>query len=177
MATVAPQRPPQPTLAPGVVFHDVPWADYEAMLRIVGERPIRVTYDQGDMEVFMPSLGHKGDAYLLGRIVDTVTEELEIPVEGGWHHHPQAGRSRQGGRARSMLLVRRAGRPDPGQASVGPENRPTPRPDHRGRCHQQLDSPHADLRRHECPRSLAAPGNDLAFPPSPAQRHLPAPRR
>jgi Uma2 family endonuclease len=59
------------------------WHDYESMLRIVGERPIRVTYDEGTMEVFMPSLGHEGDAYLLGRMVDTLTEELEIPVEGG----------------------------------------------------------------------------------------------
>jgi len=69
--------------SPGVVFHAVTWNDYEAMLRLVGERPIRVTYDQGTMEVFMPSLGHEGDAYLLGRMVDTLTEELEIPVEGG----------------------------------------------------------------------------------------------
>jgi Uma2 family endonuclease len=67
----------------GVVFHAVTWKDYKAMLRIVGERPIRVTYDQGTMEIFMPSLGHERDAYLLGRMVDTLTEELEIPVEGG----------------------------------------------------------------------------------------------
>jgi Uma2 family endonuclease len=67
----------------GVVFHDVTWNDYEDMLRLVGERPIRVTYDRGTMEVFMPSLGHEGDSYLLGRMVDTLTEEFEIPVEGG----------------------------------------------------------------------------------------------
>ena len=66
-----------------VVFHEVTWNDYEAMLRLVGERPIRVTYDQGTMEDLMPSLGHEGDAYLLGRMVDTLTEELEVPVEGG----------------------------------------------------------------------------------------------
>jgi len=67
----------------GVVFQDVPWADYEAQLRIVGERPIRVTYDQGTMEVFMPSYGHNHDAYLLGRMVDLLTEELEIDMAGG----------------------------------------------------------------------------------------------
>lgn len=69
--------------APGVVFYDVTWNDYEAMLRIVGERPIRVSYNQGTMELFIPSYGHENDAYLLGRMVDTLTEELEIPVEGG----------------------------------------------------------------------------------------------
>src|SRR5262249_26959011 len=38
---------------------------------------------QGTMEVFMPSFGHDGDAYLLGRMVDMLTEELEIDVTGG----------------------------------------------------------------------------------------------
>jgi Uma2 family endonuclease len=66
-----------------VVFHDVTWDDYEALLQIVGERPICVTYNRGTMEVFMPGFGHQSDAYLLGRMVDTLTEELGIPVEGG----------------------------------------------------------------------------------------------
>lgn len=67
----------------GWVFYDVSWDDYEAMLRIVGDRPMRVTYDQGTMEIFMPSFGHNSDAYLLGRMVDLLTEELEVSVEGG----------------------------------------------------------------------------------------------
>ena len=65
------------------MFREVSWADYEAQLRIVGERPIRVTYDRGTIEVFMPSLGHEDDAYRLGRMVDTLTEELEIAVKAG----------------------------------------------------------------------------------------------
>jgi Uma2 family endonuclease len=68
---------------PGIVLHGVTWSDYKAMLRIIGERPIRVTYNQGLMEIFMPSYGHENDSYLLGRMVDTLTEEPEIPVEGG----------------------------------------------------------------------------------------------
>lgn len=67
----------------GWVFYDVSWNDYEAMLRIVGDRPIRVTYDQGTMEIFMPTFGHDNDAYLLSRLVDTLTEELVVPMEGG----------------------------------------------------------------------------------------------
>jgi Uma2 family endonuclease len=70
-------------LTSGVVFRDVTWDDYEAQLRIVGERPIRVTYDQGTMEVFMPSFGHEDDAYRLGWMVDTLTEELDIAVKAG----------------------------------------------------------------------------------------------
>jgi Uma2 family endonuclease len=83
MATATtPSRKRTPTVS-GVVFHDMTWDDYEAQLRIVGERPIRVTYDQGTMEVFMPSYGHNNDAYLLGRVVDLLTEELEINMAGG----------------------------------------------------------------------------------------------
>lgn len=82
MATAAGTRGPAP-VPPGVVFHDVPWADYEAMLKLIGERPIRVTYDLGEMEIFMPSYGHNTDAFLLGRMVDLLTEELQISVRGG----------------------------------------------------------------------------------------------
>jgi Uma2 family endonuclease len=83
MATVTMLEPEMQTSSFGVVFDNVTWAEYEAMVRIVGERPMRVSYDQGTMEVYKPSLGHEGDAYLLGRMVDTLTEELGISVEGG----------------------------------------------------------------------------------------------
>src|SRR5262249_45343136 len=66
-----------------VVFRGVSWGDYEAMLRIVGDRPIRVTYDRGAMEVFMPSFGHEDDAHLLGLVVETLTDELDVPVKAG----------------------------------------------------------------------------------------------
>jgi Uma2 family endonuclease len=67
----------------GFVFHDVSWDDYEAMLKIVGEGPIRVTYDRGTMEIFMPTFGHDSDANSLGRMVDMLTEELGMDMEGG----------------------------------------------------------------------------------------------
>src|SRR5262249_41258615 len=67
----------------GFVFYDVSWDDYEAMLKIVGEGPIRVTYDQGTMEIFMPPFGHDSDANPLGRLVDMLTEELGMDREGG----------------------------------------------------------------------------------------------
>ena len=81
MATLTEPRAPSQT--PGVLFHDATWVDYETMLRLVGERPIRVTYDRGTMEVFMPSFGHEYEARLIGRIIDTLTDELDIPVMAG----------------------------------------------------------------------------------------------
>ncbi len=67
----------------GVVFYGVTWNDYEAMLRIVGERPVRVTYDRGTMEIFKTSFGHNNDAHRLGRVVNLLTEELDVSVVGG----------------------------------------------------------------------------------------------
>ena len=85
MATMT--RPPAPPLSDptpaGIVFREVSWNEYEAMLHIVGERPIRVIYDRGTMEVFMPSFGHAEDAHLLGRVVETLTDAFDIPVKAG----------------------------------------------------------------------------------------------
>jgi Uma2 family endonuclease len=64
-----------------LLLHDVGWNDYEAMLEIVGERHIRVTYDRGTMEVTMPSQRHEQAAQLLGLFVPRLAEELEIPYE------------------------------------------------------------------------------------------------
>src|SRR5438445_9779024 len=71
------QAPPEARL----VFADVRWEDYEAMLQIVGERHIRVTYDEGTMEVRMPSQRHGQAAQLLGLFVTRLAEEWEIPYE------------------------------------------------------------------------------------------------
>ena len=37
-----------------VLFTDVSWDDYDAMLRIRGERRFRITYDRGRMEIIFP---------------------------------------------------------------------------------------------------------------------------
>ena len=81
MAT-ATQSPIDPGQWEGrLVLHDVGWNDYEAMLDIVGERHIRVTYDRGTMEVAMPSQRHERAAQLIGLFVPRLAEELEIPYE------------------------------------------------------------------------------------------------
>jgi Uma2 family endonuclease len=77
MATVATKSPP----APSVVFHDVTWDDYEAMLRIVGERHIRVNYDRGEMEIMSPLFRHGNSSFLLGSMVSVLVVELDIPFE------------------------------------------------------------------------------------------------
>jgi Uma2 family endonuclease len=65
----------------GWFFEGVSWDDYEAMLRIVGDRPIRVTYDRGRMEIMSPLWTHGSPGYLLGRMIDILVEELDLTYE------------------------------------------------------------------------------------------------
>ncbi len=83
MATTIQAPAPTPAGPPEarLVLHQVGWDDYEAMLRIVGDRRIRVTYDAGTMEVRMPSQRHEQAAQLLGLFIPRLAEELEIPSE------------------------------------------------------------------------------------------------
>ena len=71
----------QPRTSPGVVLEDVTWAEYEAQLRIIGDRHIRVNYDSGRMEIMSPLRRHGNDATLLGWMVHVLVEELDIPTK------------------------------------------------------------------------------------------------
>jgi Uma2 family endonuclease len=59
------------------------WSEYEAMLKIVGERPIRLTYDQGTLELMSPSYNHERWKRCFYIIFLVLGEELEIPFFSG----------------------------------------------------------------------------------------------
>jgi Uma2 family endonuclease len=65
----------------GFVLRDVPWGDYLKMLQILGERHVHVTYNEGTMEVRMPSQRHEQTAQLLGLFIPKLAEALEIDYE------------------------------------------------------------------------------------------------
>jgi len=77
MATATRPRP-----SPGIVLEGVTWDDYEAQLRIIGNRHVRVNYDDGRMEIMSPLRRHGNPATLLGWMVLALIEELDIQVEG-----------------------------------------------------------------------------------------------
>jgi len=63
-------------------LHAVDWHTYGRLLRAFAERPaMRLTYDRGVLEIMSPLQEHEGGAYLLGRFVDTLTEELGLTVK------------------------------------------------------------------------------------------------
>lgn len=66
------------------VLDEVDWSTYGRLLRALGDRPaLRLTYDRGSLEIMTLSHEHESDSYLLGRLVDALTEELGLPVKGG----------------------------------------------------------------------------------------------
>src|SRR5262245_10339760 len=70
--------------AAGLLLDNVDWGTYTRFLRLFAERPgYRLTYDRGVLEIMSPSGRHENEAYLLGRFIDTLTEELGLPVKAG----------------------------------------------------------------------------------------------
>jgi Uma2 family endonuclease len=69
---------------PPAVLHDIDWRTYTRLLRAFeGRRRFRLTYDRGTLEIMAPLLQHEGPAYLLGRFIDVLTEELRLPCRAG----------------------------------------------------------------------------------------------
>ena len=62
------------------VLEDASWELYEKLLRDIGNRPIRVTYDEGRMEIMSPLPEHERPKKLLGRMIEAMTIELDMPV-------------------------------------------------------------------------------------------------
>ncbi len=85
VARSIPQPLPQPHAAVDgqrFLLRGIPWSGYEAMLAILDERPIRVTYDRGDLELMSPSIPHEEVGRLLGLFVQALAEELGFPCLG-----------------------------------------------------------------------------------------------
>jgi Uma2 family endonuclease len=80
MATAARTKPERPNDGQRFVLYGVGWQGYRLLLNLVGVRPIRLTYDRGNVEVMTAYSLQERCKYLFGRLIDAVTEELDIPV-------------------------------------------------------------------------------------------------
>jgi Uma2 family endonuclease len=64
-------------------FEDVSWEDYETLLADLGESySVRIFYDRGRMEIMAPSYEHDKPIDILHRLLITLSDELDIDVEG-----------------------------------------------------------------------------------------------
>ncbi len=65
------------------LLDNISWETYERLLREVDSRHVRLTYDNGDLEIMTLSLGHESAGRLLGVFVRQLALELDIPLKGG----------------------------------------------------------------------------------------------
>ena len=66
-----------------VLLSGVAWSTYEALLADTQCRGTKFTYDRGYLEIMSPSREHEHIKSLLGRMIETMTEELDIPISTG----------------------------------------------------------------------------------------------
>lgn len=62
------------------VLEDASWDLYEKLLRDIGDRPIRVTYDQGRMEIMSPLPEHERPKGVISRMIEMLALEMSMPM-------------------------------------------------------------------------------------------------
>ncbi|NJN31936.1 MAG: Uma2 family endonuclease [Synechococcales cyanobacterium RM1_1_8] len=81
MVTAVRQQPPQATEREHVLLQNIAWETFEALVDDLESQPSkRLTYDNGMLEIWMPKPPHESYKRWLGRIVEILTEELEIEI-------------------------------------------------------------------------------------------------
>jgi Uma2 family endonuclease len=79
MLTVTHSQRPQ--YYPGVTLQGITWQTYQSLLQELESQPAkRLTYDNGMLEIFMPLPPHETYKRLLGRLVEIVTEEMDLEI-------------------------------------------------------------------------------------------------
>ncbi|MFM7449899.1 MAG: Uma2 family endonuclease [Leptolyngbyaceae cyanobacterium] len=71
-----------PLAPPTEVIHlsGISWQTYETLLKELSDRRLRLTYNRGTLEIMAPSPEHELGKTLMGRFVETLAEESEIPI-------------------------------------------------------------------------------------------------
>jgi Uma2 family endonuclease len=83
MATATAPPPVQSRAYESVLLHGVRWSTYVALLEDMDNRHIRLTYDDGDLEIMTLSSPHEWSKKLIGRMIEAMTEVLNIPIRSG----------------------------------------------------------------------------------------------
>jgi Uma2 family endonuclease len=71
------------TIPGGIVLSGVSWPTYEALLADLKDRPIRLTYDRGNLEIMAPTFNHERCKRKVGRVIETLAEETSQPIVSG----------------------------------------------------------------------------------------------
>ena len=63
------------------LLRGVSWSQYVKLLEIFGDDSPRMTFHNGMLEFMSPGRTHEEIGSLLGRMIETITEELDIPLK------------------------------------------------------------------------------------------------
>jgi len=68
-----------------ILLENITWETYEALSDDLGEQSpsIHLAYDEGSLEIMTLSHGHESYGALIGRLIETLTLELDIPIHSG----------------------------------------------------------------------------------------------
>ena len=64
-----------------LLLHGVSWEFYERLLKELDNRPLQVTFDNGNLEIMAPLLPHEKWKKRIGRMIELLTLELDIEME------------------------------------------------------------------------------------------------
>jgi Uma2 family endonuclease len=59
-----------------IVLENATWELYDQLLREIGDRPIRINYDQGRLEMMSPLPEHERPKKLIGRLIEALSYDL-----------------------------------------------------------------------------------------------------
>jgi Uma2 family endonuclease len=78
-----------PTQAPPIVgeermlIGDISWDFYVAFCEEIGERPLRLTYSSGMLEIMITKTPHEFYKKMLAKLIEVIILELDLPVRSG----------------------------------------------------------------------------------------------
>jgi len=79
-----PKSHPLPVPAQRVVLHSLAWHDYIQIGRILSDRPaLRLTFDQGTLEILVTSREHEFFKARLGRLIEILAEVFHFKIKPG----------------------------------------------------------------------------------------------
>jgi Uma2 family endonuclease len=65
-----------------VLLSGIDWRTYSRLLRLLGERPLHLTYDRGELEIMTLSPEHERYKHLIGRLIEALSDELAVAIAG-----------------------------------------------------------------------------------------------
>ena len=65
-----------------VILDDVSWDLYERMLEEIGDGHVRLTYDEGRLQIMSPGPTHERVKKVIARLIEAYSDEVGIAAEG-----------------------------------------------------------------------------------------------